>query len=294
MKLIKFYRTVYRPKRRHVPATVSMFEGVIRQLSRFLDRPAKLKDLNDVTIASFVDWRCDQVGSKYTIHKEVGQIKAMWHFAASKNNPATGERWVSETPEIPRIQKPELDPTAYTADELNSLLDACGRFTRYTYCGVQSGLWWSALHAVLLDTGERINAVLQVKFSDLDGDVIKFRPETRKGGCKLNIKRLSQPTMNLINQVRTISRDKIFPWDYSPGVIYQHYKIIRDDAGVYVAGQAFHKLRKTLATFVAVGGGNAQQALGHSSSATTERHYLDKRQTLELDYHKYLPLKLVG
>ena len=289
MKLRKFFRKVYRPRRQLSDKSVYLYERAINLLCRFLGRKAVLSDLNDETICEFIDFLYDYYESRYSVKKEIAIIKAIWNFGSRKNDPKTRRRYVAEGPDLPAIKTPELMPKAYSEYELQALISSCYRFDHYEYAGVPSHLWWTALHFLLIETGERIGAALQIEFSDLDGDVIRVRPETRKGGTKSNVKRLSERTLDLIDQIRTPIRSLIFPWDRSKPLIYRHYTEIRDAAGVYETGSGFHKLRKTLATFAHINGGDAKQILGHSSGATTDKHYLDKSVTADLESYKYLP-----
>jgi integrase len=56
-----------------------------------------------------------------------------------------------------------------------------------------------------------------------------------------------------------------------------------------VRGTGFHRLRKSSASYVALGGGDATEHLGHASPEMTRQHYLDPRITQSKRALDYLP-----
>ena len=68
----------------------------------------------------------------------------------------------------------------------------------------------------------------------------------------------------------------VWPWDSSEHWLYKTYKRMLKSARLPVGrGDAFHRMRRSVASHMAAGGFDATEALGHSSSAITKKSYLD-------------------
>ena len=145
-----------------------------------------------------------------------------------------------------------------------------------TVSGVPAGAWWSCILRLCWETAERIGAVLQLRWDDVDLDerYVVFRGETRKGGVR-DIRRDISP--ELAEQMRAIQRrpaDLVFQWDRQPTSLWFQLRRICANAGVTPRG--FHGLRKAAASYVAAAGGDATQLLDHSNPKLAKDHYLDE------------------
>lgn len=271
MTLHQFFRDVYKPLRLlgKSQRTVTLYEYSIRLYSRTLGRDATLDDFNDIAISKHLQVLIDEGRSPHGVNKERSQLVAMWNFAAKK-------RMVEEFPTVPILLAPVETPQAWTRDQLSALFDCCKK-QRGKICGLDTAAWWFAIHCVLWDSGERIGAILKVRWSDLEIDWLKIRASYRKGKRRDQIVRLHEKTVEALDPLR---RDDglIFPWDKSETYLYRVYNRILKQAGLPTDKcSKFHRMRKSFASHLHAIGGDATAGCGHSSDAVTRKSYLDPR-----------------
>lgn len=266
-----FFDEQYRPLRLlgKSERTVILYEYSIRLFGQTLGRPPTLADLNDLTVAKHLQKLLDQDRSPHGVNKERSQLLAIWRFAAQK-------RKVEEYPAVPTIIAPEVIPEAWTRDQLASLFRSCRRESG-DLCDIPAGDWWFAIHCVLWDTGERIGALLQVRWEDLSDDWLTVQAKYRKGKRSANRIRLHERT---IESFATFPRKHglIFDWPYSHTYLYRIYNRILERAELPTnKNSKFHRMRRSVASHLHAAGGDATAALKHSSDAITRRSYLDPR-----------------
>ncbi len=261
--------------------TARLYRCSVKQYKRFLGREPTLDDLTNETMAAFLQWRLDEGTKKSTTEKDRVQISAIWRFAVLK-------REVEELPIIPPIDVPTVAPVAWTMEELGQLLDACSRATGayvdndQAQWAVLRSVWWTALHRVLWCTGERIGAVMALKWKDVDGKTLNFPPEVRKRGLRYNYRELDDLAVESLGQMRAAwfscdSDNLVFPWSLTPTLVWPHYRQILATAGLpHDRLSKFHRIRKSVASHIHAKGGNAQEAMQHANRRTTES-YLDPR-----------------
>lgn len=261
--------------------TARLYRCSVSQFSKYLGRDALLSDLTDATMAAFLRHRLDTGTTKATAEKDRVQISAIWRFAHAKQE-------VERLPTIQSISVPVVAPVAWTMDELGQLLESC-RTTGGVYVdnqraqwAVTRAVWWTALHHVLWCTGERIGAVLQLRWRDIDGSTINFPAEIRKRGLRYNHREIDQQCVDALAKMQDawFCADPdclVFPWSLTSSMIWTHYREILKDAGLPQDRLSkFHRIRKSVASHIQAKGGNAQEAMQHASRRTTES-YLDPR-----------------
>jgi integrase len=155
--------------------------------------------------------------------------------------------------------------------------------------GKPAAWWWSTLLYAAWCSGERIGALLEVRWQDVDLDagLILFRAETRKGRST-DIQRAISP--DLVKMLRTQAGEPeqlVWRWDRNYHSMWPSLALLCKRAGV--RGTGFHKMRKASASYVALGGGDATEHLGHASPDITRAHYLDPRITSPKTALDYLP-----
>lgn len=268
------YELYWRHKlRRASSGTINQFNVSIANFKSFLGRDATIDDLTDKTIADAMHWFIDRGRAEATANKFRSNMLAIWRFLARK-------RIVDQWPDVEKFVEPERIPTAWSQTELHRLWDACSKQTG-RICGVLAADWWLQLHAILWDTGERIGAVLQVMWDDIDlerGHVV-FRAETRKNKKRDRLHKLHPSTIAMLaGRGGRAYGQLVFPWDRSYHEIWHHYKLLLISADL-PSGRAskFHRMRKSTASHFEAAGGNASLLLDHASPDTTRRHYLDPR-----------------
>ena len=266
-----FFFKHYKPKRLLGKSanTTRLYEVGFRKLSRFLGRPALLSDLNDDTVSSYLAAEADY-NSMSTVAKEFCQLMAIWRFAVRR-------QFLTTWPELVKPEPSHAIPDAWTREELASLFKAIAALGG-DYNGIPESLWWEGLVRTILDTGERIGALLQTKWDDLQGEWLTVPATSRKGKLSGKVFKLSERTQEVLQRMRPESKEPlIFPWFAVYTSLWDKFGKILDDAGLPSGRRSkFHKIRRTVATYYEAAGGNATVLLGHSSRKITEA-YIDQR-----------------
>lgn len=270
--LLLFMENVYAPIRMIGKRTRRRFRTVVWNLSRFVGRRAKVSDLTDTSIAAFLRHRLDAGKSAHSVDSDRNELVALANMAAKK-------RLLDEFPEIRPVPKPEIEPDAWTAEELQKLFQAATD-TRGTIDGLPAADWFIAAFCVMLDCGERTEATMAIRWGWIDeasGRLLipaAFRKKQRKSPPYV----LRPETLRALDRLRRPDRQHVFltPGGDKVAFVYARLRRLVARAGLDDNRRnRFQKLRRTFATSVAIGGGDATEALGHSSKRITERHYLD-------------------
>jgi integrase len=172
---------------------------------------------------------------------------------------------------------PRKTPLAWSRDELEKLLTACG--SQVGFVGhVPASWWWVSLHLALWDTGERIGALIQCRWEWLNEGWLVMPAEVRKGKVADMTYHLSAETLEAIETIRRPHRDLIWEWPFAPTYLWYAYRKIRKRAGMAADRRSsFHRMRRSVASHYEAAGGNATELLGHSDRKLTKASYLDPR-----------------
>jgi integrase len=217
------------------------------------------------------------------VNKGLDKILAQWRFLQRKGI-------VSTYPEVRRLPEPTRIPKAWLTSEAERLLVACSE-TDGMIAGISAANWWYAIHLVIYDTGERIGAVLGLRWDDLDVDTgwLTIRAELRKGKKNPLMRKLRPGTLESLRAMILPKRDVIFAWDRNFTQLFPHYKKIRERAGLATDRRSgFHRMRRTVASYFKAAGGDATELLDHSARSVTQA-YLDPRIVTQVQAMDLLP-----
>ena len=270
--LLNLFRTEYVPLRLlgRSPRSVVQHEVILSHFGQFLGRAATVDDLDDMTVSRFLGYLLD-VRKQCAIgaNKSMDKLLAQWRFLCRRRHV---ERW----PEIRKLPQPEIIPQAWMAEQVERLLASCGE-ERGTLCGVKASDWWTGIHLVIWDTGERIGAVMALRCDDLDfeGRWLHIRAETRKGKKRGRMQRLGEDTVAHLRKMIEPRRELLFPFPSTKETVYNHYERILQRAGLPSGRRdKFHRMRRTVASYFKAAGGDATELLDHTSRTVTQA-YLD-------------------
>lgn len=253
--------------------TTRLFQVTLRNFCRFLQRRATLDDLNDETVCRYLSDRFSKV-APHTAAKDRANILALANFAAKK-------RFISEFLDLPCISLPDLQPEAWTIEDLQRLFQACRNALGYVD-GLPANAWWTALHLFVLDSGERTRATLALRWEWIDrtNGRVRVPAAARKGKCKAMFYQLRPETLVTLNSLWRSDREFVFitKGAFTIDAFYYRYKNLLKRAGL-PHGRRFklQRMRRTFASFLEQAGGDATRALAHTSRRVTERSYLDER-----------------
>lgn len=247
-------------------------------MARHLGREPKVSDLRDDTIARIMEEAIEEGLSPISANAIHGAALALARYAASHDDPKTRRRYLDAPLDLKPMACYQREPTAWTIDQLSTLLQACAA-TPGEVSGIPAGRYWVAVVLVHYDTGFRSGAVwaMRREHVDLDRGTVTARAETQKTR-RDETRTLARDTVAALKRIWLPERVPLFPWPLSARSRYAHFHAIVLRAGLSCTRRdKFHKLRRTSATMaeLAIGPGAGQRHLGHSTGAITSRHYID-------------------
>lgn len=268
--------------------SVTLYGHTIDKLEEFLGRPAEVSDLEDVTVAKFLRWRATNTRgqktiSSHTVAKDRSQLLAVWTWACKKKiHPG-------EWPGLPRQKKVKRTPTAYTVDEIGKLVRAARVRRGSMKCKLPSAWWWSTLLQAAWQTGERVGALLTLRWGEVDLERCRiiYLAETRKGRERDLVRPITPALAAEMAQRKGPPEALVWPRAGHPLSIYPSLRLLCKAAKVTPRG--FHAIRKSSASYIAAAGGDATAHLGHADPAMTRGHYLDPRITERTSGLDFLP-----
>jgi integrase len=249
--------------------TVKQYRIAFKNFAAAIGKAPELEDLTDDNISRLIKYLSSRELAAKTINERRGRIHAFWNFLARRG---ILRHW----PMTPRIPEPVRTPIAWLQPEIDQLFQTVDRLEGRV--GIyERRRWWKALLLMGWDTGERIGALLDLKWDHLSGEWIHIPAEIRKGKRRDSAHRLAQDTLTALRAIKQPERPLIFPWPFDPLYIYSRYGEILKEAGLpHDYRCKFHRLRRSVASHFEAAGGNAMKLLGHGDRRTTEG-YLDPR-----------------
>lgn len=271
MTLNAFLETVYVPLRLRgrSPESVRLLRHAITQFSRWLGRPALMDDLDDLVVSQWLTAMAAKK-SPNSVARERSGILALWNLAQ-------GRGLVKLRPTVAPELIPQGVPRAFTSDELVRLAEAA-RMASGWVGPIPASTFFSALIAVGLETGERINAILSTPRHCWQRPCLQVPAVVRKGRRQERVYELSPEASDLMDAVSRHEGPTAFWWPCSGTALRKRWKTITRRAGLGDGRDVqFHALRRSTASHLAAAGLDATAFLGHSSDRITRRSYLDPR-----------------
>lgn len=277
LQLVDVLNDYYAPIKGISARTLRLYWFTLRAFGEFLGsedgsgyREPTTADLDQYKVARFLSWRLRD-REPATAAKDRAQLRALWAWAWGEAMPG-----VARGPSIRRIIVPERVPEAWTQEQMRALVIAAGQ-EQGTICGIEAAGWWRALLLTCYDTAERISATMSLRYADVQGSLVIFRAQDRKGRLRDIARVISSDTAIAIDQIADKKRELVWPCDVKPPALYHRLDRILTRANLPTdRWSKFHRIRKTTASYFAAAGGDAQALLDHSSPAVTRR-YLDPR-----------------
>ena len=256
----------YAPLRGLAPKALIQYRMTIERFGEQLLREPTLADLDPLVVQRFLSSRRAQV-SIATVVKDRTHLVALWGYAARR-------RHVAEFPTLPPLKAPGRIPRAYTIAQVSALVRTA-RAWPGEVAGLPAGVWWSSLIRGGFETAERIGAMLQLRWRDVDLEArhIVYVAETRKGSTRDIQRPITAGLAGWLALIKRGPTDFVWPWVRHRESIWYDLRKITKAAGVPHRG--FHALRKTAASYVAAAGGDATSLLDHSDPRITRDSYVD-------------------
>lgn len=260
------------------PNTLRLYEQAFARFAEFLGHEPQPADLNDVDVAGFLSHRRAIGRAPDTVEKERDRLVAIWRFLCTRRR-LDGSPYVLDMPTVAPELLPERTPQAWLLPELAAMFSHVA--TLRGMVGIfRACLWWTALLRVAWITGERIGALLQLRWRDFDlvGRWVVVPVLARKGRRRDMLFELDGETVDALLAIGPGPPDAlVFPWPQSYSSIWDGFKRILRGAGLPTDRRSkFHRIRRSTASHFEAAGGNATELLGHADRQTTEK-YLDPR-----------------
>jgi len=267
-------------------STRYQYRIALRHFATFLGRDPTSADLHDDAITAWMSRRLSEGIAPITVREQAGRVQALWTWMARR-------RMVEQFPTFAKPRVPQPMPVAFSEDELRRFFRSC-RKERGQIAGVPADIWVSSFFAFIFNTSERKGAALAVLVSwmDLENRVCVIPPAVRKGGVKGAVYPLWPETVPLIRECIAANprRTHVWPWDRCHESYYTILHRILADADLPVDRKHMtHGLRVSHNTHHKRLTGEHSPLLLHSSSATSERHYEDKKYTIKDAHRLFIP-----
>jgi integrase len=275
--------------------TTVMYVSTLDRFRDFLGREPTVDDLDDLIVSKFLRWRQVTQHSRFklispaSLAKDSAHIRSLWGWLAKKRwKKANGE--LLEFPDYARPRVPKPVPKAFHADELAKLV-ATSRTRKGHIAGKPAAWYWVTKLQALFQTGERIGAILEIRWSEVDlkKHTLTFLAATRKGHRETITRPITPALANMLATQRGAPSDRVWPWldDREMLSLYGSLRVLCRLAGVEY--HPFHSIRKSTASYLKKAGISAKNQLGHSSEEMAENHYYDEEITGRESNLDYLP-----
>lgn len=283
---------------RYLRVNLEVRDGKTRRLygfafdsfQRFLGRDPELLDLNDETVACWINHMHLAEGlAETTVNGYAAKLKAFWDWAARK-------RVVDQFPTVGRLPVPERLPVAWRENDLVKIFNGCRSQTGWIG-DVPAWRFWTAIHGWWWCTAERSEATfsLRVEHLRLDDGIAVLPASIRKGRRKTAVYDLWPDLVMMLQSMlppHTKPRELVFDWDnhFDRGTFYNRYDKMLQRLNLphdrYRKPQA---MRVSHASWQKVLGGDPTRALGHDDPATTRKSYIDPTLDRERDTRLFMP-----
>lgn len=250
--------------------TVHNYKTAFRSFTEFLGRDPVLSDLTDDNAMGMMRQMRAKGRAPKTCNEHAGRLHTLWEWLARR-------RIVEAFPGFGKFPEPKRIPKAWSTLELDRLFAACRNAPGRLKGRIPASEFWMALHLVLWDSGERIEATLACQWDWLDTDTGRLRipAEARKAQDSDAEYTLHPTTLAWVEKLRGHHPSLIF-CGLNIVTLYSGYTKLRKRAGLAIDGKsAFHRMRRSVASHLHANGHDATEALHHSSARVTRRSYLD-------------------
>lgn len=243
LTLREVFETGYRPCRLRGASerTIVLWNLAFRWFERFLERPAVLSDFTDGTLHRFAAFRRDGGVTAATVNRDLFSLLALWRWCHQNG-------LVTEWPKVQVEDEPRRRPVSFSTEAFDSLLEAAGRLEgEMDNTTVAKRHWWTALLLTCVDSGKRVNSVLQLQWRDvqLDRGWILFRAVSRHGRRHDSIVSISGDTEAALHALYSPTQTFVFRNALTLPEFHEQIKPILADAGISVSrGCKFHWIRR--------------------------------------------------
>lgn len=262
-------------------------ESSIQALDKFeeLASPCLVRGITSKDLQRYAGKRAVMQGHKpgskmaaATILKELRTVRAALSYAHQW-------QYLPVVPDLPSVDGFESDKRFVTVEHFDAMLANLSAAKRPTDVGCSTAEWWDALLSLLWVAPNRIQAMLSLRWEnvDLDGGTIltTARSTKQKRDHRACLPQVVADKLRLIRRFEP----RLFAWNYGESTLYRQFFKIQKAAGIKLVctGEhectdscqyyGFHDFRRSFATLNEdLPASMKQGQMGHSSYATTQRY----------------------
>lgn len=254
--------------------TVTHYRRCLRQYGEHLGHVPTVADLTPELLANWLQAQAeDDSLSNVTANARAKQIKALWRWGHL-------QELVPAAP-VSRFVLPEDRPIpdSWSDDELDRLFSAAAGTTGYIGPHWASD-YWQALLWVAYNTGERSGSLLQLtpQMVDLKRGTLEIPASIRKGENVSMRWWLTPRCVAALGVVVPNSRKTVFgdAWRHNSSCCSHYNKLLKLAGIAEGRRQGLHKMRRTVASWIKLRGGDPGIWLGHAPKSVAEASYIDR------------------
>jgi integrase len=270
--LIDYYTSAFRPIQLvgRSPKTLESYACALAVWNQWPGR-VPLHHIDRRVLARFAEWAL--AGRKAsTVNQYVKRFMAILRFAEEEDD-------IGRVPKYRKLAESKNVPLALTADEFLAVIKVCGDQTGEVG-GIPAALWWRSLLSVDWESGLRIMALLSVTTDDvlLDQNGFYCQAENQKDK-EAGWFPLSPETMAMVREIHDPCHPLLWRFSRCASWLQKAFRRILDASGIYAprgACMAFHRIRRSTASYMRLSGLDATARLGHSHPRLTDA-YIDPR-----------------
>ena len=177
-----------------------------------------------------------------------------------------------------RPPRPRIDiPRTVSQQPLNDVYAAAVCMDLPRIPGFKPPAWWRAMVVLAYNTGLRRKTLFQLRMDEIDWQGCRLVIHSKQMKSRRpQVIHLNATALEHLRAIRT-DRELVFPWPFNIRHFHTCFHRLQLEAGIPQDDHfGLHNLRKTTATLLAQESVSAAQfALGHTSSAVTEKHYIN-------------------
>lgn len=216
-----------------------------------------------------------RIGSAATANKHLTHIQAILDKAGP---PSPGRRdalgVIAAVPWLQRLRVPRRLPRDVEDRHLAAIYGACAAALHPALPGIDPEHWWQAMIVAALLTGFRREALLALRWSDIDLGRRLVRVEAESDKCDVaRVKPLAGLVVQHLVRIRTAD-PRVFPWRASAKTWDRQWQRLNRAAGLVGRVRLrFHDLKRACGTRIAAAGYGAhavKHMLDHASLSTSE------------------------
>lgn len=245
--------------------TISQYRYAVISFQRWLERPAKLRDLTDDNANRWIVERL-KTHARATVKGQRGSLLTLWRAAYEDGK-------VRARPDRVRsVGVPQTNPDAWTMVEMRIWIDACEKLPGTFPCGVPRAAMMRAWLLTDWYSGLRPCDMRRLTSAHLSSGGLQ--PISQKKTGHLIVCDLPRECVDAIRATDPHERELVFP--ITKKAMFYWWKWLK--ARVNLPGTP-KWVRRSGATAVEIAHpGSAMAFLGHRTPGLAYKHYVDRRQ----------------